>query len=159
MEPTFIDFEASSLSLIESYPIEAGLCPPNGKPLSWLIKPHFLWHDWSAKAEQVHRISRQSLDQKGTCLTRVAEILNEKIDGIVYCDAWTFDLFWLHRLFKAAKLQPAFRLESIASLLSEDQILLWQSARKSVIQEFDIDTHRAANDALILHLTWKAIQN
>ncbi|PID43646.1 MAG: hypothetical protein CSA52_02765 [Gammaproteobacteria bacterium] len=159
MEPTFIDFEASSLSLIESYPIEVGLCPPDGKPVGWLIKPHILWYDWSEKSEQVHQITRQLLNEEGTHLKHVASALNEKIDGIVYCDAWTFDLFWLHRLFKAAKLQPAFRLESIANLLTEDQVVLWQSARKSVIREFDINTHRAANDAWILHLTWKAIQN
>ncbi len=38
--PAFIDFEASSLDLIASYPIEVGLCLPDGALHSWLIRPN-----------------------------------------------------------------------------------------------------------------------
>ena len=41
--PAFIDFEASSLDLIASYPIEVGLCLPDGALHSWLIRPNRQW--------------------------------------------------------------------------------------------------------------------
>jgi len=49
-QPAFIDFEASSLDLIASYPIEVGVCLANGEVRSWLIEPHVLWQDWSDSA-------------------------------------------------------------------------------------------------------------
>ncbi len=158
MEPTFIDFEASSLNLIESYPIEVGICPPSGEPVSWLIQPHVLWKDWSESAERVHGIRQEALQQEGLQVSRVTQLLNQHLSGTVYCDAWTFDSFWLHRLYKAAKVTPTFKLESIATLLNEDQVQLWQETRKTIIEQSGIDTHRAANDARILHLTWCALQ-
>lgn len=157
MEPTFIDFEASSLNLIESYPIEVGICTPDGAVDSWLIHPHVLWRDWSDSAQRVHGITREMLENDGLDISGVTQLLNERLSGTLYCDAWTFDSFWLHRLYKAAKATPTFKLESIASLLNEEQIHRWQSTRKRVIEEHDINTHRAANDARILHLTWRAL--
>ena len=62
--PVFIDFEASSLDLVSSYPIEVGICFPNGETQSWLIKPHILWKDWSEKAARIHGISRDKLQYK-----------------------------------------------------------------------------------------------
>lgn len=96
--PAFIDFEASSLDLIASYPIEAGLCL-NGKHLhSWLIKT---WLDWSESAEQIHGIERDELTQNGEDVATVARALNRLLPEQVFCDAFTFDSFWLHRLFRA----------------------------------------------------------
>lgn len=156
--PAFIDFEASSLDLIASYPIEVGICLPDGTLHSWLIRPHVLWQDWSASAEQIHGITRETLEQEGTPVSQVAAELNRLLSGPVYCDAWTFDSFWLHRLFRAANTHADFQLESISMLLDADQVRLWASSRQQVINQLGLPVHRAANDALILHKTWEEIQ-
>ncbi|WP_328185385.1 3'-5' exonuclease [Marinobacter sp. OP 3.4] len=152
--PAFIDFEASSLDLIASYPIEVGLCLPDGSLHSWLIKPHVLWHDWSDSAEQIHGISRDTLKAEGLSVRQVAHHLNELLDGEVFCDAWTFDSFWLHRLYRAADMRPTFQLESVSLLLSPAQVHHWSTIRHQVIQDLGLPVHRAANDAQILHSTW-----
>jgi len=155
--PAFIDFEASSLDLIASYPIEVGICMPDGTLHSWLIQPHVLWLDWSESAEKVHGISRETLKQEGTPISDVAANLNRLLKDQVFCDAWTFDSFWLHRLFKTARVRPEFQLESISTLLDEDQIHHWSEFRQVVISKLGLPVHRAANDALILHKTWEEI--
>lgn len=157
-DPIFIDFEASSLDLIASYPIEVGVCFPDGEVKSWLIKPHVLWSDWSEKAARIHGISKEELENDGTEISQVIKELNDILqDKIVYCDAWTFDSFWLHRLYKSIRSKPSFQLESISALLSEDQVDHWQDTHDQVIEEMGIVRHRAANDAIILQETWKRL--
>lgn len=156
--PIFIDFEASSLDLIESYPIEVGICMPNGETHSWLIKPHVLWKDWSGKAAKIHGISRDELEQSGTDCLEVANALNDLLgDTFVYCDAWTFDSFWLHRLFKTSRLKHSFQIESISALLDDTQIERWQDVHNQTIEAMAMERHRASNDALILHETYKRV--
>ena len=157
LSPIFIDFEASSLALVSSYPIEVGICFPDGQTKSWLIKPHVLWKDWSEKAARIHGISKEKLQTEGHEVSEVVAALNQLLKGTVYCDAWAFDSFWLHRLFKAVKGEPAFELDSITSILNSQQIDQWQDVREGVINELKLVRHRAANDALILHKTWQAI--
>lgn len=152
--PAFIDFEASSLDLIASYPIEVGVCLPDGTLHSWLIRPHVIWKDWSDSAERIHGISRDTLEREGTPVREVAMQLNELLDDHVFCDAWTFDSFWLHRLFRAANILPSFQLESISLLLTSAQVHLWSALRHRVIDQLALPVHRAANDALILRETW-----
>ncbi|KXS51845.1 3'-5' exonuclease [Marinobacter persicus] len=157
ISPAFIDFEASSLNLIESYPIEVGLCLPDGALHSWLIRPHTRWTDWSDSAENIHGLTRQQLDQEGVSPQHVARQLNELLPAQVFCDAWTFDSFWLHRLFRAAGEKPDFALESISVLLAPKQVQRWAGVRQQVISELGLPVHRAANDALILHKTWQRV--
>lgn len=156
--PAFIDFEASSLDLIASYPIEVGICMPDGTLHSWLIAPHVLWQDWSESAERIHGISRSTLDAEGSPVREVAHHLNELLPEHVFCDAWTFDSFWLHRLFRAAGVRPEFQLESISMLLNTQQVREWSGVRQQVINELGLPVHRAANDALILHKTWEKLR-
>ncbi|WP_323750358.1 hypothetical protein [Marinobacter sp.] len=155
--PAFIDFEASSLDLIASYPIEVGVCLSDGTQHSWLIDPHKTWHDWSPRAEAIHGISRQELEDQGQPVWHIAERLNAILPEQVFCDAWTFDSFWLHRLFRAAGVTPAFQLESVSMLLNPEQVQLWAGTRQKVIEELGLPIHRAATDALILHRTWQQI--
>ncbi|PCM44179.1 hypothetical protein [Marinobacter sp. ANT_B65] len=155
--PAFIDFEASSLDLIASYPIEVGVCMPDRTLHSWLIEPHVLWKDWSESAEQIHGIARATLLSEGSPVSEVAHHLNQLLSGYVYCDAWTFDSFWLYRLFRAAGVKPGFQLESVSALLDARQVTQWPSARRQVIADLDVPVHRAANDALILHKTWEYV--
>jgi len=154
LRPAFIDFEASSLNLIESYPIEVGVCLPDGELHSWLVRPHPQWSDWSENAEGIHGISRQRLQAEGLQAADIAHELNTLLPAQIFCDAWTFDSFWLHRLFRAAGETPQFQLESISALLTPAQVQRWSPTRKQVIHELGLPVHRAANDALILHHTW-----
>jgi len=155
--PAFIDFEASSLDLIASYPIEVGVCMPDGTLHSWLIQPHVLWQDWSESAETIHGISRARLEQEGTQVSEVARALNRLLPEQIFCDAWTFDSFWLHRLFRAAGETPEFQLESVSMLLNPAQVRQWSGTRQQVIADLGLPVHRAANDALILHKTWERV--
>ncbi|MCH8497759.1 MAG: hypothetical protein LAT63_04745 [Marinobacter sp.] len=157
--PAFIDFEASSLDLIASYPIEVGICLPDHSLHSWLIRPHGTWQDWSESAEQIHGIDRQTLLDEGLGVKDVAAELNSLLAGAVFCDAWTFDSFWLHRLFRAADMTPSFQLESISMLLSPSQVQQWSEVRQRVILELGLPVHRAANDALILQETWQQVRH
>jgi hypothetical protein len=155
--PCFIDFEASSLDLICSYPIEVGICLPGGVTHSWLLKPAPLWQDWCEKAAKIHGISQQRIQQEGVNIVDVAHALNEIVPGKAICDALTYDSFWLYRLFKAAKIPQRFELESLASVLSPRQINNWSVTRRRVIMETGLITHRAGNDARILYNTWLRI--
>jgi len=157
LPPIFIDFEASSLDLVASYPIEVGVCLGDGSVKSWLIKPHVLWKDWSEKSSRIHGIAREELEKSGQDVDVVATELDAFLHGTVYCDAWTFDSFWLHRLFKAAHIKPSFHLDSISALLDEQQVSQWQTTHKQVIAELSLTRHRAANDAIILQETWKRL--
>lgn len=156
--PTFLDFEASSLDLVCSYPIEVGICLPDGKVHSWLIRPAPLWNDWSESAEAIHGIPRQQLLDEGEDVEVVAQALNDCLTGMVFSDAWTFDSLWLYQLYKAARIKPGFRLEPISMLLAESQIDAWQAHRQHVIQHLGLRSHRAGTDARILHETWKSLQ-
>lgn len=155
--PAFIDFEASSLDLIASYPIEVGVCLPDGTLHSWLIRPHILWQDWSESAEQVHGIARSTLERDGVEVREVAQALNELLVGEIFCDAWTFDSFWLHRLYRAANSVPTFQLESVSMLLATPEVQRWPAIRQKVIRDLGLPVHRAANDALILQKTWHQV--
>lgn len=159
-QPAFIDFEASSLDLLSSYPIEVGVCMPDGTLHSWLIKPHVLWLDWSDSAQAIHGISRQQLEKEGKNISTVAQALNSLLGtDFVYCDAWTFDCFWLHRLYKSAQMKPTFHLESVSAMLSEHQIERWLPTRQEVVKDLNLTTHRAANDARILYETWNRLSH
>ncbi|MAL97934.1 hypothetical protein [Hydrocarboniclastica marina] len=155
--PTFIDFEASSLDLVASYPIEVGICTGSGQVDSWLIRPFVLWKDWSESAQRIHGICPSTLAEEGLEISQVIERLDTLLPPVVYCDAWTFDSFWLHRLYKPTGKRPAFQLESVSTLLSPEQCASWAEVRLMVIEELGVETHRAANDARILHETWKRV--
>lgn len=155
--PAFIDFEASSLDLVASYPIEVGVCMGDGYIDSWLIRPYILWQDWSESAQQVHGITQEVLLEEGLEISQVTERLDRLLPPVVYCDAWTFDSFWLHRLYRAIGKRPCFQLESVSTLLNREQCASWAEIRQAVIEDLGVTTHRAANDAQILHETWRRV--
>jgi len=153
--PIFMDFEASSLDLVASYPVEVGICMADGSAQGWLLRPHVLWLDWSEEAQSVHGISRQRLMEEGHEIRSVAQALNQKLGTEkVYCDAWTFDSFWLHRLYKGARLKPTFELDSISAILTPEQIDRWADTRREVLEDIELTAHRAEHDAMILRETW-----
>lgn len=106
--PTFLDFEASSLSPV-SYPIEVAWNRADGSLESYLISPADIadWTDWEREAEKVHGIPRQQLLAEGKPPRLVCAQMREQLAGTtVYSDAPSFDGRWLARLFAAGDDSP-----------------------------------------------------
>lgn len=128
-----LDFEASSLDLQDSYPIEVGYF--NGHSgNSTLIIPTVGWTNWDPASQEIHKISREELFKDGSPVEEVAHHLNAVLGNkIVYCDGGLHDLFWMYRLYEAANMKCSFKLKS-------DQVIgLKQEAK-----------HRALDDAIQL---------
>ena len=155
-ETIFIDFEASSLDLISSYPIEVGIGSQSGA-FGWLIRPVGSWRDWSEDSEAVHGISKDRLQREGLPVREVCKALNDHIREVCFCDAYTFDQFWLTRLFRAAGIQPTFRLESVVELLTPRQAVRWPVIRRAWLSESGIRVHRAVEDARTAFETWRRV--
>ncbi|MCL7939483.1 hypothetical protein M8009_04075 [Halomonas sp. ATCH28] len=153
--PTVLDIEASGFGR-GSYPIEVGLVRADGSTCSFLIQPLAEWTHWDPKAELLHGISRGRLQREGYPVRQVARWLNDELGeiGIAYSDSWGYDNTWLSLLFHHAGMLPAFRLEALRILLSEEQQALWSRTKEAIIREQGIHRHRAGEDARLLQLTY-----
>jgi hypothetical protein len=153
--PTIIDVEASGFGA-GSYPIEVGFVLPDGKAFCTLIRPEPDWTRWDCSSEQVHRIPRHILGERGRTVQDVASTLNSVLGGRrVYSDAWGNDSSWLALLFEHAGVRQSFRLESLRAVIDERQAALWHPVKDDIMREFDLCRHRASSDALILQRTWE----
>nr|WP_284047732.1 hypothetical protein [Halomonas gemina] len=150
-----MDIEASGFGR-GSYPIEVGLVRADGSTCSFLIQPLAEWTHWDPKAELLHGISRGRLQREGYPVRQVARWLNDELGeiGIAYSDSWGYDNTWLSLLFHHAGMLPAFRLEALRILLSEEQQALWSRTKEAIIREQGIHRHRAGEDARLLQLTY-----
>ena len=150
--PTVLDLEASGFGR-GSYPIEVGFVEPGGAAFCCLIRPESDWQHWDPRAEALHGISRERLIGCGKPADWVAAELNRRLAGqTVYSDGWAHDYSWLARLFDAAALQPAFRLQDLRVLLSEEEALRWHRTAEQVRGEQRLTRHRASSDARVLQL-------
>lgn len=150
---TVIDIEASGFGR-NSYPIEVGIVLPDGQAHCFLIKPPTQWSHWDHSAERVHEISRELLLHKGMEPQVVAQSLNDLLLGVtVYTDAWSHDLSWLGKLYDLAETTQLFRLESLRSLLSDQQSAQWHQTKDAVIAELNLKRHRASSDAKVIQET------
>lgn len=145
-----IDIEATGFGR-HSHPIEIGFVREDGLAWCSLIKPAMDWQHWDEGAAQVHGITRASLLQHGRPVTEVAQRLNRHLAGrTVYCDAWAHDYPWLALLFAAADLVPAFRLESVKTLLDDAGLAHLDTERQRAFAAMGIRRHRASGDAKAL---------
>jgi hypothetical protein len=150
--PCILDIEASGFGR-SSYPIEVGYVLPDGRSRCTLIRPPAHWTHWDSGAENVHRISRDTLLRHGRPATEVARMLNADLAGrTVYCDGWGHDFPWLASLFDEAGLPQAFRLESVRVLLDEDELAKLPDLQRQALDELGVARHRASNDARALQL-------
>ena len=156
--PTILDIEASGFGA-GSYPIEVGFVLPNGDSYCSLIRPAPHWSHWDPAAQRVHQIGRDALLHHGRSVDEVARELNERLRGrTVYSDGWAHDYVWLATLFDEAKRLPAFRLETLRALLSEDEAGRWRETKRQVGNEFPIQRHRASADARLLQMTFRRLR-
>lgn len=148
--PTILDIEASGFGP-GSYPIEVGYVLGDGVAYCTLIRPAPDWTHWDPAAEAMHGLRRGLLERQGRPASEVAHDLNVRLRGqTVYSDAWGNDLAWLGKLFDAAELVPAFRLESVRSLLTDDEAAAWHAAKEAAQAETRTSRHRASRDADVL---------
>lgn len=105
-----LDFEASSLNMAISYPIEVGYT--NGIiEREFLITPHPDWFDWDPASQEIHNIPRKLLFEEGFPGPKVCHEMNKDLaNQTVYCDGGIFDVLWLLRLFDTANISPLFEL-------------------------------------------------
>jgi hypothetical protein len=154
----FIDIEASGFGT-GSYPIEVGFVDADGGLFCTLVTPEADWRHWDADAEALHGIARPLLGSHGKPAQWVAQQLNERLHGqTVYCDGWAHDYPWLQRLFDAAEMAPAFKLEDLRQLLDEAQQARWDATVKAVRSELSIGRHRASSDAKVLQIALERLR-
>lgn len=154
LPPIIMDIEASGFGN-DSYPIEIGFIDSIGERFCNLITPQEDWDHWSFSAETAHGISRDLLLKKGHPAWDVAKTLNRLLqDKTVYSDGWVVDHPWLMRLFYSVNLAPTFQISPIEMVMNEFQIEIWDATRNQVLQDSQLQRHRASSDALIIQRTW-----
>lgn len=152
--PIILDIEASGFGA-GSYPIEIGYVDASGAVWSAQVRPHAEWLHWDHEAEKLHQQSRQELLQYGQTAQEIAAHLNKTFAGqTVYTDGWYQDFVWLHSLYEAAGMSPAFKLEDLSVLLTPEQKSVWHDTQQGIRDAFELQQHRAALDAKTLQLTW-----
>jgi hypothetical protein len=152
--PIILDIEASGFG-VGSYPIEIGYVDAYGAVWSAQVQPHAEWLHWDHEAEKLHQQSRQELVQHGQTTHEIATHLNKTFAGqTVYTDGWYQDFVWLHNLYEAAGMSPAFKLEDLSILLTAEQKSAWHEVKQGIRDAFLLQQHRAAGDAKVLQLTW-----
>lgn len=108
-----IDFEASSLWMDFSFPVEFGGCDISMDPKSHLIRPTEYWASeewmstaWDPASERIHGLSFERLMDEGLDVRTSAEcILEAYADKFLVSDNPAFDAIWLSRLFQAAAME------------------------------------------------------
>ena len=151
--PAILDIEASGFGH-DSYPIEVGFVLPDASSYCSLIRPAPGWTHWDPAAERVHHIPLATVIRHGRDVVEVAGQLNDRLRGLtVYCDGWAHDYTWLGVLFEAAEMSPAFKLDNLRALLTEQEAAFWAVVKKQVTTETRLQRHRASSDAKILQST------
>ena len=129
---------------------------PNGKSHCFIISPPDHWTFWDEKAEAVHGITRELLMEHGLEPVDVCNSLNQLLLGQrVYSDAWSHDISWLGKLFDLIQVPQLFQLDSLRTLMSEEQVIHWHPTKDVVIKELNLNRHRASSDAMIIQETFK----
>jgi hypothetical protein len=152
--PAILDVEASGFGR-GSYPVEVGYVLEDGDSQCMLVRPAPDWTHWSAAAQRLHRIRRADLLEYGLPAAVVAQELNHRLCGrTLYTDAWGHDYSWLALLYDAAGSAPAFRLESLLSLLTDSELARWSALKEQVATVLGLPRHRACADARLLQATF-----
>ena len=156
--PAIIDLEASGFGK-GSYPIEVGFVLSDGSTFCTLIVPAPHWRHWDAQAENIHHITRDILHSHGRDAASVARSLNQQLRGrTIYSDGWANDYTWLSLLFDEADMTPAFRLDTLRSLLTEVEADRWEHFKRLVLAQQKAPRHRASTDARMLQLTLQRLR-
>ena len=153
MLPAIIDIEASGFGR-GSYPIEVGIVLPDGAVYCSLIRPAPHWKHWDESAARLHHITPQVLSIHGRPALEVASSLNQRLrNQIVYSDGWANDYSWLGLLFDEVDMVPAFRLENLRIILTDNEASRWHATKAEVLAATPLERHRASIDASVIQQT------
>lgn len=153
--PNIIDVEASGIAN-ESYPIEIGIAFDDGKRYCTLIRPAKNWKHWDSDAEKIHNITRETLMSYGKPIKQIVLELNELLKGkTLYSDGWVVDKPWMMLLFHHVHMDMSFSISPLEVILSEEQMSIWHTTKDQVIEDINVQRHRASNDARIIQETYK----
>lgn len=147
----FIDIEASGLHF-DSYPIEIAVLKGD-EIRSWLIKPETTWQYWSEVAEQMHDISREILIKDGISCNTVVDQLNEFLldfDGVLYSDAYQWDIDWIDTLYFSVKQKRPFHIASVYDLLPDQKSKQFDELKLALAESGRYRKHRARDDVGII---------
>ena len=129
---------------------------PDEENHCFIISPPDHWTFWDEEAEAVHGITRESLREHGRDPIDVGNALNQLLAGQkVYSDAWSYDISWLGKLFDLIQIPQLFQLDSLRALMSEEQVVHWHPVKNMVMEELNLNRHRASSDARIIQETFK----
>ena len=157
--PIFVDIEASGFGS-HSYPLEVGLALGPDARYCRLIAPDSDWLHWSEEAEALHGLSRSLLLARGLPPKEIAVEMNELLRGkTIFSDCWSVDYPWLRKLFHAAREDMAFRVSSLELLMSERELMQWDSAKSRVLARQGWPRHRASLDAGVVRQTYIEVKN
>jgi hypothetical protein len=160
MNQSVIDFEASGLNMVRSYPIQVAWSMPDDSIESHYIRPEPGWEYWDNQAEvEIHGIRRDLLLEQGKSARWVAERMNECLTGFeVFWDGGDWDAFWLRRLFEAAPEAPSFFAGNFDEFMPEVPPHI-EAQLKSRALKVAGAAHDAANDVRFLleyrRLAWQ----
>lgn len=154
ISPSIVDIEASGFGP-DSYPIEIGIVKGDGERYCALIQPSPTWTHWSDAAEEIHGISRQTIESQGKPIPQVCMEVNTFLQSDqIYSDAWAHDERWLRKLFGIAQIRPSFELRAIEFIMLENQFKIWDGVKQQVRSRMNIERHRASSDALVIQKTF-----
>lgn len=97
----------------DAWPIEVAWCFGSGDIRSILIKPDAEWQldSWDKCSESDHRIGLELLLREGKAALDACLVLNAALGQIaVVCATPESDSLWLYKLYRAADVEPNFRL-------------------------------------------------
>lgn len=146
-----LDFEASCLPQHgRSFPIEVGVCAPDGTAQAWLIRPDPAWRDWTwtPEAEELHGLTRAQLERDGLPAAEVLTALRAAVGyQPVYADSY-FDAAWMRTLEAAAGAPPMLKVDHVEALIHRWDVSDATVARAlAEVSELPFRRHRAAEDA------------
>ncbi len=97
--PPIIDFEASGLDKVASYPISVGIATCRANYYA-LIRPEQDWTHWCQDAERIHGLSRDHLIAEGLATDAVVDRIERLLPSnrTIYSDNPSWDGFWARRL-------------------------------------------------------------
>jgi len=146
--PPIIDFEASGLDALVSYPISVGIATFSDNYYA-LIKPGPDWTHWSTDAERLHRLSRRYLVDYGLEAAYVVERVERLLpsDRTVFSDNPGWDGFWADRLGLSN-----IHIRNVKDLAPPNSRRRLKRVTERIRSEDHFSHHRAIDDALTLRL-------
>ena len=113
--------------------------------------------EWNLEAQAIHSLHLEFIIENGIDILKVAEQINDFVDGDdIYVDSH-FDVQWLDLLFHSAKIKRNFKMMILPDLLPDDFYCHWAAIFHREQKKSGIALHNALNDAILIQKTYTLI--